>query len=119
MPNNDYANTPKGWTARLIARTKHRANKNNIPYDIDIHWFRDKLSSMHCEITGIHFPLDFYTRGERTPFSPSIDRIIPELGYVKTNCQVVCFIYNYAKANFTDEDVLRMAQALINKKVDD
>jgi hypothetical protein len=44
----------------------------------------------------------------------SIDKIDPKKGYTLENSRVVVWIYNAAKNIFTDEDVMRMANALVN-----
>jgi len=113
MKSLKYNNTPKGWTARLIARIKYRAKTKGIECDIDTQWLRDKLSTMTCEVTGIQFNLDFWVAGATKPFSPSIDRKDPKQGYTKDNCQVVCWIYNAAKPEFTHNDVVRLAKSLV------
>ena len=113
---SDYSQSPKGWTARLIARIKHRSSKKNIDYDLDLAWFRDKLQDMKCEVTGIQFPLDFWVEGKRKAFSPSIDRIDPKKGYTKDNCQVVCWIYNAAKQEFTHADIEKLSSAVLSLK---
>lgn len=48
------------------------------------------------------------------PFAPSLDRINPKEGYTPENTQLVCWQYNSAKATFTDADVVRFAQAVID-----
>jgi hypothetical protein len=60
-------------------------------------------------MTGIEFKLG---PGRRSPWSPSIDRINPRLDYTLANCRVVVWMYNAAKSEFRDEDVLIMAGAL-------
>jgi hypothetical protein len=53
----------------------------------------------------------------RNPWSPSLDRIDPKIGYTLENTRVVVWIYNTAKNVFHDEDVMLMAQALINQSI--
>lgn len=114
MPTNNYFNTPKGWSARLVARCKHRALSKNIVYELDVEWFRERINTLHCEVTGIPFNLTYWCEGKRKAFDPSIDRKIPSLGYTKENCQVVCYIYNNIKNEFSEQDVIKLAQSLIS-----
>lgn len=109
----DYFNSPKGWTARLLARTRSRCIAKELPFDLDIQWFRDILDKRVCEVTGIPFTYGYWLAGKAHPFSPSLDRTTPELGYTKDNVKVVCWIYNTAKHDFTHEDVVKLATALI------
>ena len=64
-----------------------------------------------CEQTGIPFAL--VSGMGRRPFGPSVDKINPEFPYSDYNAQVVCNVYQFAKNEFTDEDVLTMAKALV------
>ena len=113
-----YSNSPKGWTARALARIKDRCKKKNISFDLDLDWYREKLASQVCEVTGIPFSSDYWEVGDAGPWSPSIERVIPSLGYVKENCKVVCFIYNTAKHDFTHEDVLFLASVMVKDGFD-
>ena len=107
-----YNNTLKGWSAKAIASAKFRAIRKGLAFDIDIDWYRSILTKNRCQVTGINFDSEFWLAGKSTPFSPTIDRKVPDDGYTKDNCQVVCWIYNTAKFSFSHEDVLRMAKAL-------
>lgn len=65
-----------------------------------------------CAKTLIPFDL---TMGKgRRPFSPSIDRIDNSRGYIVSNIQLVCSMYNQAKHIFSDAEVLKFARALVD-----
>ena len=55
--------------------------------------------------------LDATARG----YAPSLDRIIPELGYVPGNVRVVCHIVNVARSNLSDASLYAMSLALVNR----
>lgn len=96
------------WS-RLIYGAKSRAKKSKILFDLNSDWGRDRWTGA-CEITGIPFQ-----HGSRnpTPFSPSIDRIDPRLGYTKENCRFILFGVNSLKLNGTDSDVMLIARAIL------
>jgi hypothetical protein len=54
-------------------------------------------------------------QSRRTPWSASIDRIEPRLGYTPENTRVVCWMLNAAKGEYSDSDVIKMARALVGK----
>jgi hypothetical protein len=47
---------------------------------------------MRCSATGL--PLAHNKGGEASPLSPSLDRIVPALGYVPGNVRLVCHRFN-------------------------
>lgn len=79
-----------------------RAKERNLPYDLEL---SDIVIPDHCPLLGIPLVRDFSDRNA----SPSLDRVIPEKGYVKENVRVISM-----KANRMKQDVsLEFAQALI------
>jgi len=62
-------------------------------------------------MTGIQFD----EPRTNTPWVAHIDRIVPEKGYTEDNCRLVCAMYNIAKKNWTDKDVIKMAKGLLKK----
>jgi hypothetical protein len=114
-----YFNSPRGRAVELMNRinkqTKgRRFGKPGFETNLTIEWIEEKIKKGFCETTGI--PFDFNDRkGSWAPFSPSVDRIDSKKGYTIDNCRVVCKIYNMAKNQFTDEDVIVMSKALASK----
>jgi len=92
----------------MIGAIKTRAKKNNLPFDLTIDWY-DEQFAKGCAVTNL--PLDIV--GSKTAFTAHIDRKHPELGYVQSNCQMVCASYNLAKKNWSRSDVIIMAKALL------
>ena len=84
------------------------AKEKGLPFTITEEWYLNKFDK-GCEMTGIPFDKS----GSDTPWVAHIDRIIPELGYTKENCRLVCAIYNLAKKDWKDSDVLKMATHII------
>tara|TARA_R110000803_G_C11782477_1_gene296820 strand:+ start:91 stop:456 length:366 start_codon:yes stop_codon:yes gene_type:complete len=93
----------------MISRSRKRAAKKGLEFDLDKEWLQEKLDFGRCEITNIPFVFD---RKAKAPFAPSIDRRDSSQGYLRTNCNLVSWIYNGAKNHHDHSDVLRMAQAL-------
>ena len=120
--NNKWYYTPEKGKAKrgkygmkygprvAITSARNRAKKMNLPFDLTIEWY-EKEFEKGCAITGLK--LD--PNGSKTPWTVHVDRIIPALGYVMSNCRLVCACYNLAKKNWTDEDILLMAKSLVIK----
>jgi hypothetical protein len=90
------------WERRLLRKAKERANKHNIPFDITV---KDVVIPTHCPVLGI--PL-FFTERKATDNTPSLDRIVPALGYIKGNIAVISHRANRLKQDSTVEDVLKL-----------
>jgi hypothetical protein len=105
-----YKSKMRGRAIVMYHGTKvgRRFRDNN---ELTPEWIMEKLKTGVCEVTGLPFT---YTLNARNPWSPSLDRIDPNIGYTLGNTRVVVWIYNAAKNVFTDADVHLMAQALIN-----
>lgn len=90
----------------MLASIKHRSGKNGLEYDLDTEWLFHKLQQP-CERTGLPFNLlaKSPSMKDRPPDGPSVDKINPDGGYLKSNCQVVVWWYNCAKQRFTDEQM--------------
>lgn len=88
-----------------------RAVARSIPYDTDLLEWATSAWTGKCALSGVEF-----RRGMGTgpsPFSPSIDRIIPSLGYTKGNCRFILHALNALKGAGTDEDALAIAKAFV------
>jgi hypothetical protein len=53
------------------------------------------------------------------PNSPSIDKNIPELGYVQSNCSIVSFRGNSIKSNGTIDEHRRVVQYMAAQQLRD
>ena len=100
-----YSENP---TIFLLKGARNRAREKNIPFDI---CKDDVIIPETCPVLGI--PLK---AGEKIVChnSPTIDRIKPELGYVKGNIQVISYRANTLKNNATIEELEKVLEHLRN-----
>lgn len=102
----------KNPTRRLWSAARHRASRANLPFDITP---EDIIVPDVCPVFGIEFEVN---TGEKAKYnSPSLDRFIPELGYVKSNIQVISFRANWIKQNATLQEVEALAKWMREKTV--
>ena len=116
-----YRNTPRGketkalWAAKNWEKTRVRAAKNRarylkIPFNITKEYIKSITpSDMICPALGIQMKVggDFKNSIIR---APSLDRLIPELGYVKGNIIVVSNRANTLKRDATPEELMKVAR---------
>lgn len=84
----------------LWIAAKTRAKKHHLPFDISI---EDVVIPEHCPLLGIK--LEKSKTGRLQYASPSIDKIKPELGYVKGNVWVISWRANTLKSDASLEEL--------------
>lgn len=83
----------------LFNNAKKRSKRDNLPFDITM---EDIFVPNICPVLNI--PITLGNSLEERDNSPSLDKIIPELGYVKGNIQVISFRANSLKRDGHIED---------------
>lgn len=88
----------------LYMSIKERSNRKNIPFNIEE---RDIIIPELCPVMGT--PL---TKGKMDQYdwnAPSVDRINPELGYIKGNIMVISRKANTMKNNASKEELIKFS----------
>jgi len=90
----------------LVYLAKQRASKKGVPFDLDQHAkaLQSRIDAGFCELTGIPFRLD----ESRSFDSPSLDRIVPELGYTYANVRIVCYAMNCALGTWGEAPLIAL-----------
>lgn len=111
--NADRRSVPGEMAIRQAAC---RAAARGLPFDLYV--YRPELLrrfQIGCELTGL--PFNFERRGKGGKWdSPSIDRIIPEKGYVLSNIRVILYCLNAAFNNWGEDQFEIVARAWLAKK---
>jgi hypothetical protein len=94
---------PKARAKRLWGAARRRAVQRGLPFTVTRERIQAAIEEGHCEASGLPFDLDCQKVGIRNPYAPSLDRVVPELGYSDENVQVVVTIHNIARADWGDE----------------
>lgn len=101
--------------ACILQQAKCRAKKYNLPFNLEL---SDIKIPLLCPILGI--PLSRSSAG-RCDGSPSLDRIIPSLGYVKDNIIVISNRANRIKSDASLQELTSITEfyrKLINDRTD-
>ncbi len=91
----------------VLTSCRRRAKQKGIPFNLTAKYMIS-ITPSHCPVLGIE--LRRSTTNGATPNSPSIDRIIPELGYVEGNVIVVSMLANTIRAYATPEQIIRVGE---------
>lgn len=84
---------------RLLYSARLRAKKSNLPIDITLN---DIVIPEVCPVLRVKLEVGSKTIHQH---SPTLDRIIPELGYTKGNVRVISFRANSLKQDATKEEM--------------
>lgn len=101
------------WAASAFQNARKRAEKKGVPFELskqDIY----VLAGDICPVFGTKF--DFVGNGRIVPESPSLDRIVPERGYVHGNVVVISMRANAIKQNASIDEIQRVADWLRSVK---
>ncbi len=98
-----YATTIKGKVSSMWNRAKTRATNTGSPFTITQDDLIARLTaSEYCPITGDKFDFSA-SAANANAYAPSLDQIVPGVGYTPENIQIVCWWFNAAKGDwFTD-----------------
>lgn len=91
-----------GWQLSQLRRIRSRCKERGLPFNITPD---DIQIPAVCPALGIPLVLGMTPR---VSGSPSIDRVIPALGYVRGNVQIISWRANHLKNNCTDSNELRL-----------
>jgi hypothetical protein len=97
----------KGHIRQLFSNIKNRAKTQNISFDLDLDYLVE-IAPDNCPVFG--FTLSWGSSNKTiNQNSPSLDKIIPELGYTKGNVQWLSSLANAMKQNATPEQLKQFA----------
>jgi len=101
----------------MIADAKKRAKQKGLAFDLED--FREQLTTRInlglCELTGMQLRL---SGGPRDWDTPSLDRIVPELGYTISNVRVIAFGLNVMMLTWGLDRAMSIMDALKAKEAE-
>lgn len=95
-----------------ISTLLNHSSKRNKEYNIDIQYVLDLYEKQNglCNISGIKMTYDYGSKSTNI----SIDRIDSNFGYIKGNVQLVCYIANIMKNNFSINEFISICEKIVN-----
>jgi len=92
---------------RILTRAKSRAKQKNIPFNLTL---EDIEVPETCPLLGI--PIEIQPKKGYHPNSPSLDKVIPEKGYIKGNVWVISNRANTLKNDATLQELKTLVENL-------
>lgn len=90
----------------MFLAARKRARIVGVPFDLDV---TDIEIPARCPVLGMPLTLHHGRRGPRDS-SPTLDRVVPSLGYVRGNVIVVSWRANRLKSDATMEELSRIVE---------
>jgi hypothetical protein len=100
----DHAKNP---VPMMFYAARSRAKRDGIPFTITQ---KDIAIPSHCPILGIPLAVNTGNGKGFSPNSPSLDKIVPALGYAPGNIIVISMQANRMKSNATLEQLVMMGR---------
>lgn len=113
--NKKYWATKRGHMTRFLSKAKERATEKNLPIDLDVDYL-ESIATEYCPVFKTNFVWGFTGNGRDNVYGPSLDRVIPELGYVKGNVVFISVVANNIKQNVTEKELYAVADWLHDKR---
>lgn len=92
---------------RILAGARHRAKKANLPFNLEL---SDISIPDYCPVLDIKLNREQGVGKNHWNDSPSIDKIVPEKGYVKGNILIISWRANRLKQNATISEMQKLAK---------
>jgi hypothetical protein len=108
-----YRKTKRGHLATYLDNAKARAKAKQIAFDLDLD-FLESIATDECPIFKTKFVWGQIRDQERE--TPSLDRIIPELGYIRHNVVFISAKANGIKQEVTETELYAVADWLHEKR---
>lgn len=95
-----------------VSHAKQNNKRSGRPFDIDADYMYDLYKSQKglCALTGWKMQIE-----GNTNLKMSIDKIIPDLGYIKGNVQWTLFCANRAKGDMLYSDLIAMCKMIVER----
>ena len=106
--------TVEGRSWEMLDGAQRRSTKMGRDCDLTREWVEEEIRKGVCPVTGWLFDMSGTKSGARlNPRAPSLDRIDSRQGYTRANTRVVCTQANLAKNDFSDDELLELAEAIV------
>lgn len=110
ISNKKYYSSKRGHISAFKSHAQQRAKHNNLAFDLDIEYLLS-IATDACPIFKQKFRWGRH-KGKSHDFTPSLDRIVPKLGYVKGNVAFISVKANRIKNNAEEKELYAVADWL-------
>lgn len=109
---NDAKRPQDRWVDSVISDTKGRATKKGVPFTLTKTHLHALFDTQQCMCAYCKRAFNFHGTRQSHRDSPSVDRLIPTLGYVDTNVVLACHRCNAIKNDATLDELRQLTESL-------
>lgn len=106
-----YVSTKRGHIGKIMATAKRRARQKGLDFDLDLDYL-EQIAVDECPIFKTKFVWGRNQGRDNMSDKPSLDRIIPKLGYVKHNVAFISLNANRIKQDVEEKELYAVADWL-------
>lgn len=112
-----YLSAKEQFINNVLQNCKRRSRIKKVPFNLDKKYLISIVQDC-CPVfkTSFVWKMSGLGKGRTEPNSPSLDRIIPELGYVKGNVVFISHLANKIKQDATEKELYAVADWLHDKR---
>ena len=109
-----YQGTKRGHLGLFLGHAKQRSKRKQVAFNLTLDYL-ESIATDVCPVFGTTFMWG-RNEGKRGPEGATLDRIIPELGYIIGNVAFISDKANRIKAEFTENELYKVADWLHDKR---
>lgn len=97
-----YRQSKRGHISRAMGAASNRARNEGLEFNLDLDYL-ESIATDFCPIFGT--PFEWGQGKKLSDSSPSLDKIVPEFGYIKHNVIFISKLANTIKQNVTENEI--------------
>ena len=113
VSQQNYRKTKKGHLVNFLGLAKNRAKIQNLSCNLTLEYL-ELIANDECPV--FNTPFVWGQSNGKHPYRPSLDRVIPNLGYIKGNVVFISMKANSIKQDVTEKELYAVADWLHDKR---
>jgi hypothetical protein len=113
VDQQNYRKTKRGHLVNFLGHAKERAKRFNLSFDLTLIYL-ESIANNECPV--FKTPFVWGQSNGRHPYRPSLDRVVPNLGYIQGNVVFISQKANTIKQDVTEKELYAVADWLHDKR---
>lgn len=114
--SDNFYNSLLGRARTLFNNAKKSPAAKKHPFTLTLNHIIEGIEKGRCAVTGMEFQLINRGVNKKNHLAPSVDRIDSTVGYTDENTRIVCWWYNMAKGELTDNQMKNCCRRVVENE---